>query len=737
MSLKRSSVIFLSISLLLAVMMSQAAEPLKIAVPEDASEAEQYAASELKGYLTKVYGIPFEVVKDAKDAPIRVGAFGKAEGLGNDGFEISSDGKRLLIQGGTREGSGNLYGVYEYLENLGCRFLFKEEEFIPAKKTFSIPKLKIRQKPAFELIRLVIAEGYWKTRHKLRLNGIFYGNTKFEPKTGIGTKYLPGGSHTTFTFIPPAKYSKTHPEYYAIHDNRRSFEKSTGELCFSNPEMTAEFIRNVKAYLKKTYCKGAMLGITPMDNQKFCECPCCTAINKEEGTNGGTLVRFINQVAAALEKEYPDMKIKGNAYQYHRFPPKKTRYHKNVMIDLAVIEGDYAKSFSGAPENEEFLRLLTEWKDRCSHRMLGDYGTTFDNYLLPMPNFDALADRLRTAHKLGVEGVGTINAHTGPGGEFNELRLYLTSRLYWNPYADPWKIAADFCDHYYGKGGKYLLEYIKYYHRYLKEKKAAYYFLRHPEHFYDQAFVDRAEQAFRKAYDAVGSDPVRRARIDLSYTTVQMMRVLLLKRTQPDSKALAQAIDQLEAACKRFRINAKAETPGSMKFFLESMRFRIKEVPGFCKGKKWSVQIPSVWTNSNWAKWIQDPASDAGKVVQLNTFHNAWAVYWKINNLPGYNSPVRYDAYVRVRVIPQPGASNKVPAFSCGVWLAKSDSRSRVVRLNECSQDSYRYVKIAENFPVPLDGSAWIAPMKNQKTIKEIRIDHFLFVRRADEQTVK
>ena len=144
-----------------------------------------------------------------------------------------------------------------------------------------------------------------------------------------------------------------------------------------------------------------------------------------------------------------------------------------------------------------------------------------------------------------------------------------------------------------------------------------------------------------------------------------------------------------------------------------------------------------VWTNSNWAKWIQDPASDAGKVVQLNTFHNAWAVYWKINNLPGYNSPVRYDAYVRVRVIPQPGVSNKVPAFTCGVWLAKSDYRSRTVRLNECSQDSYRYVKIAENFPVTLEGSAWIAPMKNEKTIKEIRIDHFLFVRRDDEQAEK
>ena len=727
----RSCASLLLIVLLFTAMMCRAAEPVKIAVPADASAAEQYAAGELRNYLAKIYGIPFEVVKDAGDAPIRVGAFGQVDGLGSDGFEIHADGKNLQIQGGTREGSGNLYGVYEYLENLGCRFLFKEEEYIPTEKPFSIPELEIRQKPAFEHLRMVIAEGYSKSRLKLRLNGTFYGGTKPNSETGIDTRYIPASCHTTFFFISPEKYSKTHPEYYAIHDNCRSLGNS-GQLCLSNPEMTGEFIRNVKEYLKNIDCRGAVLAITPQDNQKFCECPRCAAINAEEGTGGGTLVRFINQIAEALEKEYPELKIKGTAYQYHRVPPKKTRYHKNVTIDLAMVEGDYSKSFSGAPENEEFLRLLKEWKNACSHLTIMDYGTTFDNYLLPMPNFDALAERLRTAQGLGVEGISTINAHTGPGGEFSELRLYLYARLYWNPYADPWVIASDFCDHYYGDGGKYLLDYIRYYHQYLKEKNAAYYYCRHPEQFYDQDFVDRAEQAFRKAYDAVGADPVLRARIDLSYTTVQMMRVLLLKRAQPDSPEMTAAIDQLEAACKRFHINAKMETPNSMEDFLESMRFRIRDVPDFCKGKQWIVSIPSVWAIGNWAKWIQDPSSTAGKIVQMNTFHKNWAVYWKIHALPGYNSPARYDAYVRVRVIPQPGASAEDPAFSCGVWLADGDTRERVVPLSECLPDSYHYVRIAENFPVTMEGSAWIAPMENPDKIKEIRIDYFLFVRRDE-----
>ena len=160
--------------------------------------------------------------------------------------------------------------------------------------------------------------------------------------------------------MPPEKYGKVHPEYYAVHSGRRGLIRSTGELCFSNPDMTAEFIRNCRDYLNKRWRKGMILVITPEDNQNFCQCPTCRKINAEEKTNGGTLIRFINKVAAALEKEWPDLLIKTNAYQYHRFPPAKTGFRKNVALGLANIECDYAKAFTGAPENEKFLENLKE-----------------------------------------------------------------------------------------------------------------------------------------------------------------------------------------------------------------------------------------------------------------------------------------------------------------------------------------------------------------------------------------
>ena len=705
-----------------------------ISVPADATPVEKNAAGELAKYLGKIYPEKFEFKPNAADASIRVGSFSETapKGLGNDGFEIVSDGKKLNIRGGTREGTGNLFGVYEYLESLGCRFMTATEEFIPRKKEFSLPVCTIRQKPSFELFRLVICAGRFGI--KMRMNGTFTGvatkgmGLPFDPAKGILRDYLPYSSHTTFFFMPPEKYGKVHPEYYAVHSGRRSLTRSTGELCLSNPDMTAEFIRNCREYLKKRWRKGMILVITPEDNQNFCQCPACRKINAEEKTNGGTLIRFVNKVAAALEKDWPDLVIKTNAYQYHRFPPAKTGFRKNVALGLANIECDYAKAFTGAPENEKFLENLKQWKKYCSRMILLDYGTTFDNYFLPVPNFDALSERLKTCRKLGVQGVSTINVHTEPVGEFHELRSYLTARMFWNADADPWKVAEDFCRHYYGPGGKHLVDYLRFYHRDLKAKGATYYGSGQQERFYDRAFVEQAENYFRKAFQASGSNPVYRLRLEKTYTTVQMMRMLLARRESPGSPEFIRARDDFKKSCDKFKFSLMAEHK-TLKVFLDEISFVLKDVPEFCRNRIWITGIPSVRTSNRWASRIDDPTACMGRAALLRTFHNAWAIYCNTNSLPGFNSPVRYDVYVRIKVIPESGASPDTEAFSCGAYLEKNNIYSKLYTLGKCRAGEWSYMKVADHIPVTATGSVWIAPRSNQDKVKELRIDHFLFVR--------
>ena len=115
----------------------------------------------------------------------------------------------------------------------------------------------------------------------------------------------------------------------------------------------------------------------------------------------------------------------------------------------------------------------------------------------------------------------------------------------------------------------------------------------------------------------------------------------------------------------------------------------------------------------------------------MNTWHNAWTVYKKLD-LPGCNTPARYDAYVRIRVIPEPGAKPDSPAFGTGVILSKGNSRPRKILLKDTSADQYRYIRIAERFPITGVGYVWVAPEKNPGMIRKILVDHFIFVRAED-----
>ena len=59
-------------------------------------------------------------------------------------------------------------------------------------------------------------------------------------------------------------------------------------------------------------------------------------IEDEEGSAAGPLVRFVNQIAEAIEKDYPKVKIATLAYGSSFLPPKKTKPRANVMITLCT-----------------------------------------------------------------------------------------------------------------------------------------------------------------------------------------------------------------------------------------------------------------------------------------------------------------------------------------------------------------------------------------------------------------
>ena len=702
---------------------------VEIAVSPKATPVERNAAEILARHLKVLYQKEFPITT-SPHAQIRIGAyFVNTPSAGREGFTIRSSQKEVVLGGGTADGRGNLYAVYEFLERLGFRFLTRKDTFVPGKVPEAFPVISGTFLPSFPEMRYIVADGYPDAR--FRATGLSSGyhtkgkGTKPDPEKGFYYDFLPYPYHTMQYFLPLEKYAQTNPDYYAMRGGKRLLSGQV-ELCFSNMHMAAEFMQNIRKYLSENFREGLYLCISQEDENLYCECAECSRINRMEKSRSGTLVRFLNLVAAALEKDYPNLPIRTDAYKYTRQAPEKTRLHKNICVEVCNIECDLSRAFDGYHENEVFWREVKKWRRTACKLHLGDYGTTFDNHLLPLPNFDALAERLRGLKSLGFTGVSTINAHSGPGGEFAELRNYLTAKLYWNCDEDPWRIAEDFCLHYYGVGGKHILAYIKWYHRYAKEKNVVYRHRLQPMHIYDRRFLEKARVAFRKAYAAVNGDPVFTTRLDRSHTALLMLELLEARKTA-SADAFEKKLDEFESECRRFGIRSVWEGQNTLSLFLDDMRLRISP-PDFCRGREFFAVKPSAWLGKGWAEWISDPAAPSKKPVCMSVDHQAWAVYKNCSQIPGAETDVRYDVYacLKVEIIGKPAGNT--PVLRCGYYHAPNTLAS-VISCKDL-KPGYSYYKIADMVLPNLTSFIWFAPFGNPESVKHICIDHLIFIHR-------
>ncbi len=139
-----------------------------IYLAQDASAPEEQAARELQSYLERISGcrLPIERGEDPPQKAVLIGEVGRlagvdvqAEGLEDavhrratgeqgEGFVIRTVGSRLVIAGIIPRAT--LYGVYEFLEQLGCRFftMDPDDEVVPERKGLVVPPTDVVEKAA-------------------------------------------------------------------------------------------------------------------------------------------------------------------------------------------------------------------------------------------------------------------------------------------------------------------------------------------------------------------------------------------------------------------------------------------------------------------------------------------------------------------------------------------------------------------------------------------------------------
>lgn len=430
--------------------------PYTIVLPGDATPAERRGAEEFQRFVEQMSGarLPVETEPVSGQGPfVFVGRSRALEalqpgidfaGLGPEDFALKTVGHHLAIAGGRPRGT--MYGVSSLLEQLGCRWFTRDVIQIPRRLTLVLPNIDEVQRPAFEMRWPGITEAVaqeWAARNKLNGAGL-----PLDASTGGRVECAPCG-HSFHTLIPPAKFFVSHPEYFALVDGRRHVN---GQLCLTNPAVVRAGVEQIRAWLRERP-ETSLVGVCQEDWGGWCECDQCRRVEQEEGgAHSGPIVRFVNALAEAISREYPQTRILTYAYQYSEAAPTRTAPHPNVRIQLAPISACIGHPAGACPRNRKLLLdNLSAWTRLGRRVYMYGYATNFAHYLYPLPDFERLAGDLPHFERLGVTGIYYEGSHQGEGGHGAEMRAWVMAKLMWNPRENLSRLVDEYLAGVYGK----------------------------------------------------------------------------------------------------------------------------------------------------------------------------------------------------------------------------------------------------------------------------------------------
>ena len=507
------------------VLFQDGASAYTIILPADASPSEQWAAEELQHALKACGGVDIAIGNDSQPLPGACILVGFGDGLAtllgrkakrpealDESFVYRSLGPHIAIWGGNARGT--MYGVMSFLEReLGVRWYTPKVTVMPKKSRFAFCTLNHTEKPGIRVRNDFYFEAFdpiWAAHN--RVNG------------AMSYREQPGGVegywavHTFFPLVPPSEFFQTHPEYYSLIDGQRIAEYA--QLCLTNPEVLRILTERLLDTMRKSpeyliYC------VSQNDWGNPCQCENCQAIATREESEAGPVVWFVNQVAEAVEKEFPDKFVGTLAYQYTRKPPKTIRPRDNVVIRLCSIECCFAHDFNSCPQNASFVSDLRGWAAIAKHMYIWDYVVNFSHYIMPYPNFRVLQSNIKSFRDNNAIGIMEQAAYQSRGGEFAELRAYLLSKLLWDPECDVETVINDFVYGYYGRAGQYVRQYFDVLHGRLTPDTHIHLGLRPDDRLFSDDFVREAEAIFDEAETVADTEEIRQrvevARLPIMY----------------------------------------------------------------------------------------------------------------------------------------------------------------------------------------------------------------------------
>ena len=595
----------------------------------------RFAAAELAKYVRRMTGRELPVAEAGGPGPCIRLELDAAKG--DDAYRIVSKGGSVAVTGGRR---GVLYGVYDLLETYGgCGFFAADCEVVPKAAAFRVPDgIDRTERPAFEL-----REPLWFGAYdgdfaaKLRVNG---ARMELGPHHGGRTRWFDPtlrSSHTFQKLLPAEKWFAAHPEYFSEIDGVRRRDDS--QPCLSNPDVLAIVVSNVLATIRSDP-SARYYGVSQNDNENYCRCARCAAIDAEEESHAGTLLRFVNAVAEAVEREFPDKIVETLAYRYTRKPPKLTRPRRNVMPCLCSIECDFSVPIAAAddPDSISFRADIRTWSELSSRLYVWDYTTCFAEYILPYPNVNVLQENIRFFRAHAVKSLFEQGAYQGPGADFAALKTWLLAKWLWNPDADRETLLAKFFDGYYGAAAPFVRAYFDRLHALPRGTRGF------PLKCFDDCDDPRLDAAFfadavrlwEQAAAAVRDDPMRARNVEIDSIGADYLDVRLnspdIRLIAPDSYAARLAPQRTRAARVLERIERRgvrlSEWPAHFPKMLDPVR---RTAEGFSLGDGTRVtlgvdELSRPLNGMPFNSLVDDAAAEGGRALRIRETEDAWCV---------------------------------------------------------------------------------------------------------------
>jgi len=290
-----------------------------------------------------------------------------------------------------------------------------------------------------------------------------------------GAVQTSGASTNSTKWLPPTIYNDEikYPEAY----HWKWFSTEGNELCFTARGDEAELeamldeclwkaTYSLMKYTPEEYPLKTVMTLTQQDNTQYCRCEACKEKADEFGGMVGVYIDFMNKLAERIENwmnepenaayKREDFTLLFFGYSYTKYAPVKynaeteayeplIKCRDNVGVFLATGGEMQQKLTSKA--NEDFLQNIDKWGLVTDNIYFWFYGANHRNYMWFYDSFEHYTPEFyshmatRSNRMIFVQGQ---EACKGTLSTFNNLKVYLESKLEWDTSLDMGELIDDF-----------------------------------------------------------------------------------------------------------------------------------------------------------------------------------------------------------------------------------------------------------------------------------------------------